>query len=85
LYTPSEKDQKNLDNNFVYHAPKPGQPERYTAIRDKAKEFALFLMENCPSSRELSVALTELETSVMWANAAIARNEKGEPNGEASK
>lgn len=74
-YTPSEKDEKNLANNFVYHAPKDGQAERYTAIREKAGEFARFLVEQCPPSRELSVALTELETAVFWSNAAIARNE----------
>jgi len=29
----------------------------------------------CPDSREKSVAITKLEESIMWANAAIARNE----------
>ena len=33
------------------------------------------LVDECPDSRELSVALTKLEEAVMWANAAIARNE----------
>jgi hypothetical protein len=69
--------RKELDNRFTYHAPQPGQPEKYTAIRNKAKEFAILLLDLCPASRELSIALTELETSVFWANAAIARNEKG--------
>lgn len=74
-YNASEKDAKNLENNFRYHAPKDGQTERYQAIRDKAKEFAALIVSECPPSRESSIALTELETSVMWANAAIARNE----------
>ena len=65
-----------LENNFTYHAPKPGQPERYQRLREKAKERALLILEECPSSREQSVAITHLETSVFWANAAIARNEK---------
>lgn len=63
-----------LENNFKYHAPKEGQPEKYTAIREKAKELAYLIDSLCPNSREKSVALTELETSVMWANASIARN-----------
>lgn len=75
MYTPSEKDAKNLENNFVYHAPKEGQTERYERIRREAKGLATVMIHNCPPSRELSVALTELETAVMWANAAIARNE----------
>ena len=65
-----------LENNFTYHAPKPGQQERYVALREKAKELAYLIANTTPKSREQSVALTELETSVFWANAAIARNEK---------
>lgn len=74
-YEPSEKDKKNIDNNFRYHAPKDGQPEKYEEIRAQAKALAEKLVKLCPPSRELSLALTELETSVMWANASIARNE----------
>jgi hypothetical protein len=64
-----------LKNNFQYHAPKEDQAERYEAVRAKALELAQCFTALCPSSRELSVALTELETAVMWANASIARNE----------
>lgn len=74
-YEPSEKDKKNIDNNFRYHAPKDGQPEKYEEIRAQAKALAEKLVTLCPPSRELSLALTELETAVMWANASIARNE----------
>jgi hypothetical protein len=74
-YEPSEKDKKNLENNFKYHAPKDDQSAKYEEIRAQAKAFAEKLIALCPPSRELSVALTELETAVMWANAAIARNE----------
>ena len=64
-----------IERNFTYHAPKPGQVEKYAAIRARAKELALLISEVTPASREQSVALTHLETAVMWANAAIARNE----------
>lgn len=70
-----EKMQSRLDNDYVYHAPKPGQTERYQAIRDKAKELAILIASDTPASREQSTALTHLETAVMFANAAIARNE----------
>lgn len=63
-----------IENNFKYHAPKEGQPEKYNAIREKAKELAYLIDEVCPDSREKAVATTNLETAVMWANAAIARN-----------
>lgn len=64
-----------IENNFKYHSPKPGQPEKYTAIREKAKELAALIDETTPKSREQSLALTKLEEAVMWANASIARNE----------
>lgn len=63
-----------IENNFMYHAPKEGQPAKYEAIREKAKELAYLIDEECPNSREKSVAMTNLETAVMWANASIARN-----------
>ena len=63
-----------LENNFKYHAPKGGQPEKYEALREKAKELAYLIEEVCPGSREKSVAMTQLETAVFWANASIARN-----------
>lgn len=69
----SKKDQ--IDNNFTYHAPKEGQQEKYEKLRSKAKELAYMIDELTPQSREQSVALTQLETAVFWANAAIARNE----------
>lgn len=65
----------DIESNFTYHAPKDGQPERYTKIRAKAKEFAELIEQACPDSREKSLAFTKLEESVMWANASIARNE----------
>ena len=70
-----EKNNARLRKRFTYHAPKPGQPEKYTAIRDKAKELAEMIVELVPESREQSLALTNLEQAVMWANAGIARNE----------
>lgn len=65
----------NLENIYTYHTPKGSQPERYVAIRRKAKELAELIADCCPDSREKSLANTRLEEAVMWANASIARNE----------
>ncbi len=65
----------NIEKNFTYHPPKGDQPERYVRIREQAKDFAAAIESMCPSSRERSLAFTKLEECVMWANAAIARNE----------
>lgn len=66
---------EELDKRFSYQPPKPGQPERYVRLRDKAKELAFLIAGLTPASREQSIALTKLDEVVMWANAAIARNE----------
>ena len=64
-----------LISAFTYHAPKPGQPEKYTVLREHAMLLAMLINDNCPDSREKSLAITKLEECVMWANASIARNE----------
>ena len=63
-----------IENNFMYHAPKEGQPEKYQAIREKAKELAYMIDGLVPDGREKSLAMTKLEECSMWANAGIARN-----------
>lgn len=62
-------------HRFTYHAPKDDQAERYEMLRDMARALADAVDIECPPSREKALALTKLEECVMWANAAIARNE----------
>lgn len=76
-YRQTEKDvpsNPKIENAFTYHAPKDGQPAKYQAIREKAKELAYLIEELVPDSREKSLAITKLEECSMWANAGIARN-----------
>lgn len=65
----------DAENVFSYHPPKPGQPERYSAIRNTAKSLAHLILSEVPDSAERTLALRRLEEAVMWANAGIARNE----------
>lgn len=74
-YEPSKEILKRIENDFSYHPPKDDQYERYQKIRDEATKFARFLVESCPESRELSLALTHLEQTQFYSNAAIARHE----------
>jgi hypothetical protein len=67
--------QEQIDNNFSYHAPDERQKAKYEQIRAEAKGLAYIIQGFCPESREKSLAMTNLEQAVMWANAAIARNE----------
>lgn len=67
--------KEQLDNWFVYHAPKPGQQERYVAIRDKAKELAELIVASTPESADQTAAVRKLREAVFTANAAIACGE----------
>jgi len=67
-------ENEDLEKRFTYHKPKEGQPEVYEMLRGNAKHFAFEIDTHCPDSREKSLAITKLEESVFWANAAIARN-----------
>ena len=78
IYPVSERGMNRLNNDFTFHPPFGDQVSRYEAVRYEAKKFAQFLMELAPESRELSLALTNLDQVVFWTNAAIARNEKPE-------
>jgi hypothetical protein len=66
---------EQIEKRFTYHAPKAGQPEKYVALRDKGKELAILIANLTPASREQALAMTKLDEVVMFANAAIARNE----------
>jgi hypothetical protein len=65
--------KEDLENWFSYHAPQNGSEiEKYTKIRDKAKEFAQVLLENTPSCPDQTVAIRKIREAVMTANASIA-------------
>lgn len=66
----------DLKNVFTHHAPFGTQVARYELIRAKARELAELVVELTPFSREQSVAVTNIQQAVMWANAAIAINEQ---------
>lgn len=66
--------KEEIECNFTYHAPKPGQPEIYQNIRDVAKVLAHMINVSVPEGREKSLALTKLEEAVFWTNAGIARH-----------
>jgi hypothetical protein len=74
-YAKSAEVVERIENSFTYHAPTAMQVVKYGELRARAKALALEMCSLCPPSRELSLALTNLEQAVMWANAAIARNE----------
>lgn len=74
-YEPSLEQVDRRQRIFTYHAPSAEQVQRMRDIRDHAKNLSCRLDCSCPPSRELSEAQTALEQVIMWANAAIVRNE----------
>ena len=77
FYKLSEEDELRLVRDFTYRQPKEDQIPRFKEIREMAMVMARLLMEDCPRSRELSLALTNLESCVAHANMAIKRYERG--------
>ena len=67
---------KRINNDFVYHSPHSDQLVRYASLREAGRLLAIQIIESTPVSREQSLALTNLEQAIMFANAAIARNEQ---------
>lgn len=66
---------EDLAHRFKHHPPTDELTvAAHEAVRDLALNLARFFNETLPPSREKSLAQTKLEESMMWANAAIARN-----------
>lgn len=60
---------------FAYHKPSQAGLETVTFLRERFSELHDQLEHHCPKSRELSVALTHLETTAMWAIKAVVCND----------
>lgn len=71
---------EDLDHRFAYHPPAyEGIAERHESVREHCRALAERLTRLCPGSRELACAITSLEETMMWANAAIARDPDSMP------
>ncbi len=66
---------REIETRFTHHPPSGDQLPRYTLLRLAAKGLARLIVRYAPPGRERELALTALDTVVMWANAAIARRE----------
>lgn len=64
---------ERIDHDFAFHPATPTTGLVHAAVRDLFRLVAHEIANNTPAGREQSLALTKLEESMMWANAAIAR------------
>lgn len=60
---------------FQYVQPTAEQLVTMQKYRDRFEALATEIQQELPSSRGLSLALTNLEQSAMWLNKAITKND----------
>ena len=80
VFTISEKNipgdksrEADIKNRFNYHKPDEQAMATHQAVRDVIREAAVDIDVLVPEGREKSLALTNLEQAMFWANAGIAR------------
>lgn len=64
-----------MKKTYAYHKPSEEGLEKIRALRIAYSELHHMIESVAPRSRETSVALTELETSAMWAIKAVVLND----------
>ena len=66
---------KSFADNLSYSAPKGNQVQRMQILTDMLKSACAAIERLCPPSRERSLALTDLQSARMFANASIILHE----------
>lgn len=64
-----------IDKPFAYHKPSDDGMVRITRLREAFSVVKKEIEATCPESRQRAVAITELETSAMWAIKAVVFND----------
>lgn len=68
-------DSVDIGNRFSFHpADTTEKQEAHERIRSYCRELAETLNAELPEGREKSLAITHLEETMMWSNAAVARS-----------
>ena len=71
-YSPSIEDVERVAQAHSFHRADAEKQSQHEEVREVTRKCAQRLLELCPKSRELSLALTAMQDAMMWANAAIA-------------
>ena len=66
----------DIENRFCAHLINDNGARRTIRLRQEYMRVAMMVDALAPDSREKSLALSELEASMMWTNKAIACNEE---------
>lgn len=64
-----------MNKTFAYHKPSADGLDKITKLREAFSTLHQQIEELAPPSREKAVALTNLETTAMWAIKAVVCND----------
>jgi hypothetical protein len=64
-----------IDKPYAYHKPSTEGLDKINRLREHFSEGERLMKEICPPSRQLSVALTNNETTAMWAIKSVVFND----------
>ena len=64
-----------IDKPYAYHKPTDDGLAKINKLREIYSEVERVIHEVCPNSRQKAIAVTELETSAMWAIKAVVFND----------
>lgn len=68
-----------IERRFTYHAPVTSdRATAHATLRGACAGLAAQIADLCPTGREQALAMTKLEETMFWANAAIARAGSGD-------
>lgn len=67
--------EAGIKKPYAYHRPSDEGLSKITALRKAFSELDKLITETCPVSRERSTAITQLETTAMWAIKAVVIND----------
>ena len=66
-----------IDKPYAYHKPTDDGMAKINKLREHFSEGERLMKEICPQSRHLSVAITNNETTAMWAIKSVVFNDPG--------
>ncbi len=69
------EDNVPIDKPYAYHKPSEDGLRKITDLREAYSMISKVIQVVCPNSREKSIAITELETSAMWAIKSVVFND----------
>lgn len=71
----NQTEEAGIKKPYAYHKPSDDGLTKITALRREFSNLDKLIQELCPKSRELSTAITQLETAAMWAIKAVVIND----------